>query len=380
MSTPITVYPNPPILAGFPTATDPPLAAPMPADLDDPYVSAQVREGGFLTAPRGSYSSTPKTGTATSTIGLVITLNYGTSLYEVVYQLGAFTPLYSAGSTVNLGTGAYSLVRAGGFPPGTVINAIGCTPCPPPGPAGYFPVERGGKYSGNNLPTGIQNAISGGPVSFGFLLVPYATGASLGGQSNADFYGNRAGSFIGSYMTVDASGGFTGASTRSSGEDACSPRWTPGPADVGKIHSLVYTMSGSLAGAALTFYVNGALIGSATLGSGLASNNVFRVGFSGVGTSPQVYPNIGCAGCMVAGKVMSLAEIQAWNTRLRAVGAFVLPDIPDSTNVMGWEAPTANKKTMSAMSNIDAMSGSTQISFVAVPSAFAALTTADLAF
>lgn len=162
MSTPITVYPNPPILAGFPTATDPPLAAPMPADLDDPYVSAQVREGGFLTAPRGSYSSTPKTGTATSTIGLVITLNYGTSLYEVVYQLGAFTPLYSAGSTVNLGTGAYSLVRAGGFPPGTVINAIGCTPCPPCPPIPTAGQALASIYSVDLTAQGSQTMTAGG--------------------------------------------------------------------------------------------------------------------------------------------------------------------------------------------------------------------------
>lgn len=143
MSTPVTIYPNPPILAGYPTVSDPPLAAPQPADLDDPYTSQTIREGGFLTAPRSNYSSTPKTGTASSTIGLVITLNYGTALYEGVYQLGAFTPMYSAGSTVNLGTGAYSLVRQGGFPPGTVISAIGCAPCPP-----CPPIPTGGQAMG----------------------------------------------------------------------------------------------------------------------------------------------------------------------------------------------------------------------------------------
>lgn len=145
MSTPITIYPNPPILAGFPTAADPPLAGPMPADLDDAYVAATVREGGFLTAPRSSYSTAPKTGTASSTIGLVITLHYGGSIYEVVYQLGAFTPLYLVGSTVNLGTGAYSLVRAGGFPPGVTVDAIGCVPCPP-----CPPIPSGGQ-TWNNL-------------------------------------------------------------------------------------------------------------------------------------------------------------------------------------------------------------------------------------
>jgi hypothetical protein len=83
---------------------------------------------------------------------------------------------------------------------------------------------------------------------------------------------------------------------------------------------------------------------------------------------------------MVVGKVMSLAEIQAWNTRLIDVGAFVLPDIADTTAVMGWEAPTANTKTMSGRSNIDAAAGNSQISFVAAPSAFSALTRSGLAF
>jgi hypothetical protein len=133
MTTPVVIYPNPPIVAGYPTAADPPLSAPITADLDDPYVAGTIREGGFLTAPREGtdYSLLPITGTAANTIGLVITLNYGGVIYEVVYELGAFTPLYSAGSTVNLGTGAYSIVRAGGFPPGVTVHAIGCTPCPP---------------------------------------------------------------------------------------------------------------------------------------------------------------------------------------------------------------------------------------------------------
>lgn len=130
MSTPVTIYPNPPILAGFPSANDPPLSAPQVADLEDVYIATTIREGGFLTSPRDTYSTAPKTGTASSTIGLVISVSYS-GLVEVAYQLGAFTSLYSAGSTVNLGTGAYSLVRQGGFPPGVTVHAIGCAPCPP---------------------------------------------------------------------------------------------------------------------------------------------------------------------------------------------------------------------------------------------------------
>lgn len=130
------VYPNPPIEAGFPTAVDPPLAAPMPADLEDVYVGEMIRAGGFLTSPRDSsdYDPTPKTGSTTSTVDLVITVTYG-DISEVAYQSGSFTPLYIAGSTLNMGTGAYSLVREGGFPSGVTILVVHDSPTPTGGQA-----------------------------------------------------------------------------------------------------------------------------------------------------------------------------------------------------------------------------------------------------
>jgi hypothetical protein len=248
------------------------------------------------------------------------------------------------------------------------------------GVAGHFPVERGGKYkTGSGWPSPINTAITQGPSTFGFLLVPYAVGAGLGGVANGDFYGSRSSSYIGSYLTVDGAGGFTGACTRSGAEDACAPRWTPGAGDIGKIHALAYTVSGPLAGADLKFYANGALIGTATLQSGLSSTGEIRIGYGETPTSQASFPNIGCAGAFVVNRVMSLVEIQAWIQRIKDVGSFALPDLADTTAVIGWETPTANKRTFSARSNIETTPVPPLVR-VTAPSGFSVLTLADLAF
>jgi len=126
-------YPAPGFEVPFPKHDDPPLpAAGAFAEVSD-YLTNHVLAGSLLDYdPDGAIESTaPIMGTASNTSGLVITIDYPNGLHETVYQLGAFTPLYSAGSTINLSTGAYSILRAGGFPFGVSVTSIGCAPCPP---------------------------------------------------------------------------------------------------------------------------------------------------------------------------------------------------------------------------------------------------------
>ena len=130
MSTTTYYWPSPGFSVPFPKHNSPPLPnAGASAEVSD-YLSNHVLAGSLLTynpepAPP---TAVPVTGTAPVTNNLVISVSYPSGLVETAYQSGVFTPLYRVGSTVNIGSGAYSLLREGGLPPTVVVTTTGCVP------------------------------------------------------------------------------------------------------------------------------------------------------------------------------------------------------------------------------------------------------------
>lgn len=124
------LYKNPayddPILteegAPFPDA-----GLPVAVPLSD-YYAELVLAGPLVTYEADNGNSTvPKTGTVDVTANLVITVDLGPGIgTETAYRDGAFLFPYLA-STLNTGTGAYSLVREGGWP-----SAAAVVPVEPP--------------------------------------------------------------------------------------------------------------------------------------------------------------------------------------------------------------------------------------------------------
>jgi hypothetical protein len=129
MTTSVYFWPSPNFLVPFPKKSDPPLPAAGAAATVTDYLTNEVLAGTLLLYNPEPAPSTavPITGTAANTNGLVLSVRYANGLAETAFQLNVFTPLYSA-STINMGTGAYSLLREGGLPPTVSVVASAWPP------------------------------------------------------------------------------------------------------------------------------------------------------------------------------------------------------------------------------------------------------------